>query len=75
MTVLDSRNYKDEYNKLNCWTKLSEKFAMFPQAAESKHKNIITRYRVDDTSKGKNLFLDVLPGQREFANLSGFQFP
>ena len=47
---------------------------MFPQEAESKYKNIITGYRVDHTSKGKNLFLDVVPGQREFANLSGFQF-
>ena len=47
---------------------------MFPQEAESKYKNIITGYGVDDTSKGKNLFLDVVLGQREFANLSGFQF-
>ena len=45
---------------------------MFPQEAQSKYKNI-TGYGVD-TSKGKNLFLDVVPGQRELANLSGFQF-
>ena len=45
---------------------------MFQQEAESKYKNV--RYRVDDTSKGKNLFLDAVPGQRELANLSGFQF-
>ena len=69
-----SRDYKDEYKKLNCWTKLSEKFAVFSQEAESKYKNIITGYGVDDTSKVKNLFLDVVPGQREFINLSGFQF-
>ena len=37
------------------------------------YKNIITGYGADDTSKGRN-FLDVVPGQREFANLSGFQF-
>ena len=49
--------------KLNCWIKLSEKFAMFPEQAESKYKNIITGYGVDHTSKGKNLFLDVVPGQ------------
>ena len=36
---------------------------MFLEQAESKYKNIITGYRVDDTSKGKNLFLDVVPGQ------------
>ena len=42
---------------------------MFPQES-----NIITEYGVDDTSKEKNLFLDVVPGQREFANWSGFQF-
>ena len=36
---------------------------MFPEQAESKYKNIITGYRVDDTSKVKNLFLDVFPGQ------------
>ena len=47
---------------------------MFPQEAGSKYKNIITGYGVDDTSKGKNLFLDAVPGQREFANWSGFQF-
>ena len=32
-----------------------------------------TGYGVDDTLKGKNLLLDVAPGQTEFANLSGFQ--
>ena len=47
---------------------------MFPQEAESKFKNIITGCRVDDISKGKNLFLGVVPGQREFANWIGFQF-
>ena len=56
---------------------------MFPQEAESKYKNIITGYGVDDTENitllggtppSKNLFLDVVPGQSEFANLSGFQF-
>ena len=47
---------------------------MFSQEAESRCKNIITGYGVDDTSKGKNLFLNVVPGQREFANLSGSQF-
>ena len=47
---------------------------MFPQEAKSKYKNIITGYGVDNTSKGKSLFLDVVPGQREFAHLNGFQF-
>ena len=47
---------------------------MFPQETGSKYKNIITGYGVDDTSKRKNLFLDAVPGQREFANRSGFQF-
>ena len=42
---------------------------MFPQEAQSKYKNIITEYGVEDASKGKNLFLDVVPGQREFAKL------
>ena len=37
---------------------------MFPQEAESKYKNIITGYGVDDTLKGKNLLFDVVPGQR-----------
>ena len=46
---------------------------MFPQEAESKYNNIITGYG-GDTSKGKNLFLDLVPGQREFANSSDFQF-
>ena len=36
---------------------------MFPQEAESKYKNIITGYGVDDNSKGKNLFLDLVPGK------------
>ena len=52
----------------------NEKLAMFPQEAESKYKNIITGYGVNNTSKGKNLFLDAVPGQREFANWSGFLF-
>ena len=47
---------------------------MLPQKAESKYKNIITGYGVGDTSKGKNLFLVLIPGQRELANLGGFQF-
>ena len=47
---------------------------MFPQQAKSKYKNIITGYGVNDTSKGKNLFLDAVPGQREFANSSGILF-
>ena len=47
---------------------------MFSQEAGSKYNNIITGYGGDDTSKGKNLFLDLVPGQREFANSSGFQF-
>ena len=53
---------------------LASNFSMFPQEAESKYKNITTGYGVDDTSKGKNMFLDDVPGQREFANLSAFQF-
>ena len=69
-----SRDYKDEYKKLNCWTKLVENFAVFPQEAETKYKNITTGYGVDSTSKAKNLFLDVVLGQRGFADLSGFQF-
>ena len=52
----------------------NEKFAMFPQEAESKYKNIITGYGVNNTSKEKNLFLDAALGQREFANWSGFLF-
>ena len=51
-------------NEYNCWTKLSEKFAMFPQELESKYKNIIIGYGVKDTSIEKNLFLDVVPGQK-----------
>ena len=40
----------------------------------TKYKNITTGYGVDSTSKGKNLFLDVVLGQRRLADLSGFQF-
>ena len=29
---------------------------------------------MDDNVERENLFLDVVPGQREFTNLSGFQF-
>ena len=47
---------------------------MFPQEAEAKYKNIITGYGVDNASKGKNLFLDVVPGQREFAIGVAFSF-
>ena len=47
---------------------------MTPQEAVSNYKNIRTGYQVDDTSKGKNLFLTVVPGLREFGNWSGFQF-
>ena len=47
---------------------------MFSQEAASKYKNIVTGYGVDNTSNGKNLFLDTVPGQSEFANWSGFQF-
>ena len=47
---------------------------MFQQEAESKYQNIKTGYGMDDTSKGKNLFLDAVPGQGETANWSGFQF-
>ena len=47
---------------------------MAPQEAESDFKNIRTCYGADDTSKGKNLVLDAVPGLREFANWSGFQF-
>ena len=47
---------------------------MTPQEAESNYKNIRTGYGVDDTSKGKNLFLDAVPELRKFANWSGCQF-
>ena len=42
---------------------------MFSQEAESKYKNIITGYGVNDTSKGRNLFPDAVP-----ANWSGLLF-
>ena len=48
---------------------------MFSSEAESKYKNIIYNWiRSGRYLKRENLFLDVVPEQREFANLSGFQF-
>ena len=47
---------------------------MFLQEAESKYNNIITGHEGDDTSKGKNLFLDLVPGQRNLQIRVAFSF-
>ena len=39
---------------------VGQNFPMFPQEAESKYKNIVTGYEVDDTSEGESLFRDVV---------------
>ena len=39
-----NRDYKDKYKKFNSWTKIGETFAMTPQEAESKYKNIRTGF-------------------------------
>ena len=39
-----SKSYKDKYIKINCWTKIGEKFDMSAADAEKKFKNVRTGY-------------------------------
>ena len=39
-----SKSYKDKYIKINCWTKIGEKFDMSAAVAEKKFKNVRTSY-------------------------------
>ena len=39
-----SKSYKDKYIKINCWTKIGEKFDMSAADAEKKSKNVRTGY-------------------------------
>ena len=47
---------------------------MTQQEDESNYKNIRTGYGMDDTSQGKNLFLNAVSGIKKSAKWSGFQF-
>ena len=40
-----NKSYKDKYIKINCWTKIGEKFDMSAADAEKKFKNVRTGYR------------------------------
>ena len=37
-----SKSYKDKYIKINCWTKIGEKFDMSAADAEKKTENVRT---------------------------------
>lgn len=39
-----SKDYRDRFMKLNCWTKIAQKFDLSPFDAEKKFKNLRTAY-------------------------------
>ena len=71
-----SRDYKNKYKKLNCWTRIGEKFAVTLQEAISKCKNI--KLDMDDTQWGKTvpsgLWKDAVPVPKDLQIWSGVQF-
>lgn len=71
-----SKNYKDKYVKINCWTKIGEKFEMSAADAEKKFKNIRTGYgrylkKVKSIPSGSGR--DAVPVPKDFAGLDWLQ--
>ena len=71
-----SKSYKDKYIKINCWTKIGEKFDMIAADAEKKIKNVRTGYwrypeKVKAITSGSGR--DVVPTPKDFAGLEWLQ--
>ena len=71
-----SKSYKDKYIKINCWTKIGEKFDMIAADAERKIKNVRTGYwrypeKVKAITSGSGR--DVVPTPKDFAGLEWLQ--
>ena len=70
-----SKEYKDKFVKINCWSKIGEKFSMSPEDAEKKFKNMRTAYgrylrKLKKVPSGSGR--EAVP-PREFTNLDWLQ--
>ena len=70
------KSYKDKYIKINCWTKIGEKFDMSVADAEKKFKNVRTGYggylkKVKAIPSGSGR--DAVPTPKDFAGLDWLQ--
>ena len=71
-----SKSYKDRYIKINCWTKIGEKFDMSAADAEEKIENVRTGYgrylkKVKAIPSGSGR--DAVPTPKDFAGLEWLQ--
>ena len=71
-----TKSYKDKYIKVNCWTKIGEKFDMSAADAEKKFKNVRTGYgrylkKVKAIPSGSGR--DAVPTPQDFAGLDWLQ--
>ena len=69
-TISTEKSYKDKYIKINCWTKIGEKFDMSVADAEKKFKNVRTGYggylkKVKAIPSGSGR--DAVPTPKDFA--------
>ena len=71
-----SKSYKDKYIKIDCWTKIGEKFDMSAADAEKKSKNVRTGYgrylkKVNAIPSGSGR--DAVPTPKDFTGLEWLQ--
>ena len=70
-----SKDYKNKFKKMNCWTKIAEKLDMSPCEVEKKFKNIRTAYGrfLKKKSVPSGSGRGAVPLPREFTNLDWLQ--